>query len=372
MSYKATVLKIMLASPGDVSQERRLARDVIQEWNVIHAEDRRIVLMPVGWETHSTPQMGDRAQAIINKQVLADCDLLVAIFWTRLGSPTGVAASGTVEEIEEHLEADKPALIYFSTAPVRLDSVDNTQYTALLEFKESCRSRGLVEEFEELAAFREKFARHLAQTIIRLFAIDTPGEGNIEPPQRKGPSLTVAAQELLYEAAKDSNGVIIRIGTLDGTHVQTNGRDFVETGDARSEAKWRAAVDELHHSRLVEDRAGNGEVFFVTDSGYVAADTLGKPDYVQSANQPADDDLLDDSKVNILKLLYRQDNLQTEQIAQTLNFQIQTATFHLEELKSSNMVSYHMHRPPHDKSRPIMVWSIEQEGRKYLHNKGEV
>lgn len=40
----------MIASPGDVSQERRVIRDVIDEWNTIYSEDRRIVLMPVGWE----------------------------------------------------------------------------------------------------------------------------------------------------------------------------------------------------------------------------------------------------------------------------------------------------------------------------------
>jgi hypothetical protein len=50
---------------------------------------------------------------VINRQVLADCDLLVAIFWTRIGSPTGSALSGTVEEIEKHLKAEKPAMLYF-------------------------------------------------------------------------------------------------------------------------------------------------------------------------------------------------------------------------------------------------------------------
>src|SRR5206468_6654815 len=105
MSYTATVVKVMIASPSDVPQERRLARDVIEEWNAIHAEDRGIVLMPVGWETHSSPEMGDRPQAIINRQLLRNSDLLIAVFWTRLGSPTGAAQSGTVEEIEEHLGA---------------------------------------------------------------------------------------------------------------------------------------------------------------------------------------------------------------------------------------------------------------------------
>ena len=85
----------------------------------ICARDPRPVayrMMPAVDEARVCPAMGDRPQAIINKQVLANCDLLVAVFWTRIGSPTGVAVSGTVEEIQEHLNAGKPAMIYFSSA----------------------------------------------------------------------------------------------------------------------------------------------------------------------------------------------------------------------------------------------------------------
>jgi len=107
--------------------------------------------------------MGDRPQAIINKQVLKDCDILIAIFWTRLGSPTGVAASGTVEEIEEHIAAGKPAMIYFSSAPVVADSIDPDQYAALKAFKAECQRRGLIEFYDSLADFREKlFSAHFA------------------------------------------------------------------------------------------------------------------------------------------------------------------------------------------------------------------
>jgi hypothetical protein len=163
MSYTAQVVKVMIASPSDVPRERQLIRDVIHEWNAVHAEDRKVVLMPVGWETHAAPDMGDRPQAIINRQLLKTCDLLVAVFWTRLGSPTGVAASGTVEEINEHLDSGKPAMIYFSTEPVRMNSVDGEQYGKLRAFKEDLRSRGLFDEYEDLTTFRTKFARHLAQ-----------------------------------------------------------------------------------------------------------------------------------------------------------------------------------------------------------------
>src|SRR5664280_1846035 len=134
----------MIASPGDVVQARRIAYDVVHEWNAINARDRKITLMPVGWETHASPEMGDRPQAIINGQLLKDSDLLVAVFWTRLGSPTGTAPSGTVEEIEEHLAAGKPVMIYFSSAPVRPDSIDANQYSALKAFKESLMQKGLT------------------------------------------------------------------------------------------------------------------------------------------------------------------------------------------------------------------------------------
>ena len=72
--------------------------------------------------------MEDRAQEVISRQLLKDCDLLVAAFWTRLGSRTGKSPSGTVEEIEEHLEAGKPAMIYFSSVPVEMGSADPEQW----------------------------------------------------------------------------------------------------------------------------------------------------------------------------------------------------------------------------------------------------
>jgi hypothetical protein len=174
VSYSATVLNVMIASPSDVPQERFIARDVITEWNTIHARDKQIVLMPVGWETHGTPETGDRPRAIINGQLLKNADLLVAVFWTRLGSPTGVALSGTVEEIEEHLRAGKPAMIYFSSAPVRPDSINSEQYTAVKAFKDLLAGRGLYSEYESLSDFKDKFARHLAQTVISKFSSKGP------------------------------------------------------------------------------------------------------------------------------------------------------------------------------------------------------
>ena len=123
MSYVAKTYNVMIASPGDVASERAIIRDVVYEWNAVHSNARKIVLLPIGWETHSSPEMGASAQAIINNQVLDKCDLLVGVFWTRIGTATDEYASGTVEEIERHIDTGKPTMLYFSSQPVAMARV---------------------------------------------------------------------------------------------------------------------------------------------------------------------------------------------------------------------------------------------------------
>ena len=69
--------------------------------------------MPVRWETHAHPVTGTRPQGAINDQLVAQADLLVGMFWTKIGTSTGVAVSGTAEEIDKIVAAGKPAMLYF-------------------------------------------------------------------------------------------------------------------------------------------------------------------------------------------------------------------------------------------------------------------
>lgn len=276
MPYRATVYNVMIASPGDITLERQMARDVILEWNAIHSDDRRIVLMPMGWETHSSPVTGDRPQGIINEQILEPADLLIAIFWTRLGSPTGEAPSGTVEEIEKHVEAGKPAMVYFSSTPVLPDSVDEVQYTALKQFRDKLENTSLYETYESRGEFREKLTRQLAQTVIRNFAPDSAevddDDAVVTPPVT--PSLSDAAKRLLLEVSEDQHGLVLMARHLGGMLVQTNGKNFVEQGNPRSEAMWEDAIRELCEITLFQERGQKGEIFSITNQGYRVADLL--------------------------------------------------------------------------------------------------
>jgi hypothetical protein len=279
MSYAATTFNVMIASPGDVASERAIIRDVVYEWNAVHSSARKIVLLPIGWETHSSPEMGSSAQTIINKQVLAKCDLLVGVFWTRLGTPTERHLSGTVEEIEEHIATGKPVMLYFSSQPVAMDTVDLNQVQHLKQFKGTCQSRGLYESYDSHGEFKDKFYRHLQLKVNEhpLFFSESESFellGEVVESLTQLPSLSAEARLLLKEASQDTGGTIILARYIGGTAIQTNGKNLIPSNEPREIAKWESALDELISNALVAHRGYKGEIFEITNLGYQIADMI--------------------------------------------------------------------------------------------------
>jgi hypothetical protein len=151
--------------------ERKAIPEVVTLWNAQHSLRTAAILEPVLWETHARPELGGRPQSIINKQIVNNCDILVGAFWTRLGTHTGEAESGTVEEINEFRAAGKPVLLYFSSAPVVYESVDQEQYKRLHDYRERVKSEGIVFSYDSVAEFRELLLTHLTGVISEIHAV---------------------------------------------------------------------------------------------------------------------------------------------------------------------------------------------------------
>lgn len=291
MSYNATVFTVMIASPGDVASERATVRQVIHEWNTIHSITREIVLLPAGWETHTSPEMGAPPQEIINEQLLDKCDLLVGVFWTRIGTKTQEHSSGTVEEIEKHLVADRPAMLYFSSQPAHPDSIDPEQFAELNKFKESCKSRGLLENYESQSEFREKFYRQLQiklneHSLFQKEQVSTAvfhdsltirdGLQVIDSQSLVGSYRTILSDKarVLLKKASEGSGTIMYLRVMRGPVLQINKQNLLEGVDKRTAAAWESALEELAREDLIKDRGHKGEVFEVTHSGYQMADEI--------------------------------------------------------------------------------------------------
>ncbi|MCW2264273.1 nucleoside 2-deoxyribosyltransferase [Gluconobacter cerinus] len=164
MSFPATVFNVLIASPSDVPKERQAISDCLHAWNALHSKDTGKVLLPVMWESHSAPSMTERAQGVINEQLVRSCDMLIGVFWTRLGSPTGKAKSGTVEEVNWFMRQKKPVMLYFSKAPIDPEKLDTKQFEELKEFKASLMSKGLLEHYTSVEDLEHKLSRQV--TII--------------------------------------------------------------------------------------------------------------------------------------------------------------------------------------------------------------
>jgi hypothetical protein len=129
--------------------------------------------LPVKWETHATPKSGVRPQEAINRQLVSECDILVGMFWTKIGTPTGVAESGTVEEIDQFVAARKPALLYFSSRPIDPNKIDLKQHTRLKAFKATTYKNALTGGFAGLDDLRQTLVRDLMQQ-VRVMKVSTP------------------------------------------------------------------------------------------------------------------------------------------------------------------------------------------------------
>ena len=281
MSYQANIYQVIIASPEDVPRERQLAREIVYEWNDINSSDKKICLLPVGWEHNSSPEMGGRAQDFINKQILENSDLLIGIFWTRIGSPTGDSISGSVEEIEKHVNSGKPAMLYFSNTLVRPDSIDQKQYEELIKYKEECFKKGLVESFDNIDELRSKLTKQLSLKIIQHDHFQVYGNGteleNKEPTKEDelgSLQLSQEEKDLIIEAAKDPNGSVMKLAYKGGFVIQSNGKQMNEDFEPRTRATWEAVIDNLTRMDILEERGYKGEMFALTLYGYKIADQL--------------------------------------------------------------------------------------------------
>lgn len=108
------------------------------------------------------PLSHNRPQAEINRQIVDSSDILIGLFWTRMGTATGVAISGTVEEIDRFAAAKKATMIYFSQRLVDPASLDLAQLGALTDFKTETYAASLTGTFKSPDDLRHQLYKHLS------------------------------------------------------------------------------------------------------------------------------------------------------------------------------------------------------------------
>jgi hypothetical protein len=174
----AIIVRGFIAGPSDVEEEKRAAIDAFGRWNGRHSRIRRIIIEPVRMETHASVGYGDHPQNIINGQLLKDSDFLVALFGTRLGTPTLKDLSGTLQEIREFADqvagqhgCKEKVLLCFRQA-----SPDNKIDDRLTAFHQEMQSKSLYHTFSDPRDLGEWLRDMLDDTINHLITDDVVKE----------------------------------------------------------------------------------------------------------------------------------------------------------------------------------------------------
>ena len=195
------VIRVVVASPGDVARERDIAARVLEENNRGIGRDKNLLCEVWRWETDTYPQFHpDGPQGVIDRALrIADCDLLIGIFWKRFGTPVKDAASGTEHEIRLAHQAWKDKqrpqiMLYFnemSYSPGSEDELD--QWKSVFAFKNSFKREGLLQIYRGPQKFETLLRQHINAFLINYDK--TPELPALPPGPAQGNGHTGATEE---------------------------------------------------------------------------------------------------------------------------------------------------------------------------------
>src|SRR6516225_9767056 len=173
------VLRVIVASPGDVRAERELVPVIADELNKSVAVDRGLRLEVIRWETEAFPGLdAGGPQGLIDRVLdIEHADILIGIFWKRFGTPTPDARSGTEHEFRLAYEAWKrhghpQVMMYFCERPYWPKSKEETdQWGAVLEFQRQFPKEGMWWPYKGAASLEKLLRRHLQNYIRTTFPL---------------------------------------------------------------------------------------------------------------------------------------------------------------------------------------------------------
>ena len=171
------VLKIFLASPGDVVRERNYVKEVIDEINRTTAPSKGVRLEVVRSEGNVFPGYNpEGGQAVLNAQIanMEEYALFIGIMWNRVGTPTPRAVSGTIEEFERAVKAWKskkqPEIwFYFRQAAASLNTDEEIeQRQKVLNFRKTIKPCSFIRDYKNPSNFRDEFRIGISLWLAKL------------------------------------------------------------------------------------------------------------------------------------------------------------------------------------------------------------
>jgi formylglycine-generating enzyme required for sulfatase activity len=216
MASDIRILRIVVASPGDVRAERDRVPVVVDELNRGIAADRGLHLEVYRWETDAYPGFhAEGPQGLIDPILrIEDSDIFIGVFWKRFGTPTADGRTGTEHEIGLAREAwtknKRPEImVYFSQkaySPKTKQEID--QWARVLEFRERFPTDVLWWPYSGAVDFEKLLRIHLTNWLRAEFPFS---EGRVMRPSGQRAS-TKQISSTFFSYARDDSEFALRLG----------------------------------------------------------------------------------------------------------------------------------------------------------------
>jgi hypothetical protein len=266
MAYSALVRRLLISCPGDVpARDLEIVHKAINRWNGVYGEAFGAVMIPISWGTHAAAEFGRPPQEILNKQLVDQSDICLALFANRLGTPTSEAESGTAEEIQRLSSTERYVGVLRSRRPIEMAHVGLEQAQRLEAYLAKLSNSALVLEYVSDDELSQRVDTILASAVSR-----DQGRADLQLQMASKPSAHVA--EIWPRI--DTHDRIVPDGTRRNWYLvlsntgNSPARDVeiaMESSNSRGQDLPRVYVDEFDSEPRIEILAPRSETRFQLD-----------------------------------------------------------------------------------------------------------
>lgn len=290
MAITPNLIRVFVASPSDVADERDALRNVVDELNVTLGDANNIRLELIRWETHVRPGFGKDAQDVINKQIGDNYDIFIGIMWGRFGSPTIDSESGTEEEFQRaYSQLKNPKrkteiMFYFKDAGIPPSKVNPDQLDKVQKFKTEIDEKygGLYHLFETTEDFTTKIRMHLSRAVqnwstaqpskvddesIIATPVATPASPKVENPLAHLSELVDDDEEGLFELSergRDSMEAVLSILIKISEATEELGTRIGQRTDEMTQLAASGSKPDLNSAKHITNKAAHDMELYVS------------------------------------------------------------------------------------------------------------
>ena len=288
---------VFIAAPADVVNEYKIALQVLEQLNYDSAFQGRARLNPVGWDKpdSASPLMRTMNIDEANQQGLqkpSECDIVVLILWSRMGSPLAPNTvqqeghpflSSTEWQYADAIQAARrtDVVIYRRSEeplirlrdPQRAEKINDYErvetFIAGLRAAQIIRSAKPPEiiEYTTPDHFREQFGARLKTLVIQRLTdsaqvplVHGTAEGRVTPLEiwRGSPfpglrAFTEKDAPIFFGRGREVDGLIERFSTLDCRFLAVIG----SSGSGKSSLVWAGLLPRLQNNAISNERMGS-------------------------------------------------------------------------------------------------------------------